>query len=48
MFTALARLITRVIYSYYVYQSTPYDVTKIGEDDIDIEKADDVSFGMYI
>jgi homoserine O-succinyltransferase len=33
--------------NYYVYQSTPYDVTKIGED-IDIEKADDVDFGMYI
>ncbi len=47
MFTALARLITRVIYSYYVYQSTPYDVTRIGED-IDIDKADNVEYGMYI
>ena len=47
MFTALARLITRVIYFYYVYQSTPYDVAKIGED-VDIAKADDVGFGMYI
>ncbi len=33
--------------NYYVYQSTPYDVAKIGED-VDITQADDVSYGMYI
>ena len=33
--------------NYYVYQSTPYDVTRIGED-IDIDKADNVEYGMYI
>ena len=47
MFTVLAGPIPRVKCNYYVYQSTPYDVAKIGED-VDIAKADDVGFGMYI
>ena len=33
--------------NYYVYQSTPYNVAKIGEDE-DIMQAEDVGYGMYI